>query len=187
MKYIITTLLLASLLFSSCTTTSTGKKTIDPNTADKIAPILAASAASAVVYAYNRDPNSALYIAAVRSFLFEFLESTNLNATELQSKLSDLPIKELKTEVAQLIIAPVIASYKSFGEQLARNGYNNHEGLRLLVRALIDGVGVGLQTIGKSQKELPAMYPGQPIIIYTNHPILTNFVPNPNVNTYLSQ
>jgi hypothetical protein len=135
------------VLLPGCKTTETGGKTIDKDIALKAAPVIAAAVSGAVIYAYSRDTNSVAYIGLARVTLEQFLEADDLSAGALQAALYGLPIKELRTPEAQLIITPVLAAYKAFAEQIVREGYRKDEGLRTLVRALIDGLDVGLRGV----------------------------------------
>lgn len=105
--------------------------------------------AGAVVYAYSKDKNSVKYIAVVKTALQEFLISTNLSPSALQAKIYALPVKELKTAEAQLIITPILAAYKAYGEQYVQAGISENEGLKVLVTALVNGVDSGLQGVAQ--------------------------------------
>jgi len=142
-------MLAAAVTLVGCTTTSSGKRVIDPAKISQLAPALETSVAGAVVYAYSKDKNSVKYIAVVKTALQEFLVSTNLSPSALQATIYNLPVKELKTAEAQLIITPILAAYKAYGEQYVQSGIAENEGLKVLVRALVNGVDSGLQGVAQ--------------------------------------
>lgn len=135
--------------FTGCTTTASGKKVLDPAAATKLAPILRTSVAGAVVYAYTKNTNSIAYISVVQTALQEFVISTNMSPSALQAKLYALPVKELKTPEAQLIMTPLLSAYAAFGQQYVQAGLAEQEGWKLLAQSLVDGVSDGLQGIGQ--------------------------------------
>ena len=65
---------------------------------------LQAAVAGGVQYAVSKDAKAEDYVRVVRTFLYEFLEADNLSAGKLQKGLNDLPIRELQTDEAKLII-----------------------------------------------------------------------------------
>lgn len=140
-----------TILTTGCTTTSTGDRVLDTNQVAKIAPALQTAVAGAVVYGYTRDHNSIKYIDVVKTALQEFLLSGDLNPSALQAKIYALPVKELKTPEAQLIITPILAAYKAFGEQYVIAGINQQEGWKMLIRALVAGVDDGLAGVRQIQ------------------------------------
>jgi len=156
-QFKITSLLLAAVLslslITGCTTTSTGKKVIDPVKVSQLAPALQTTIAGAVVYAYTKDKNSVKYIEVVQTAINEFVLSGDLNPSKLQAKIYSLPVKELKTPEAQLIITPLLAAYKAFGEQYVVAGLAEQEGWKLLAKALVNGINDGLA--GVKQIETP--------------------------------
>jgi hypothetical protein len=158
-KVLISTLLAGALLsLPACKTNSSGNQ-IDPQTAQALAPVLASSVAGAVVYAYTRDTNSVIYVAAIRTALNEFLISTNLSGAALQATLYNLPIPQLKTPEAQLIMAPLIGAYKAFADKYVKAGIYNDPSLQLLVQSLIDGLDSGLTGVKAIQSSpLPPVH-----------------------------
>ena len=147
-------LCLAALLIGmpGCTTTESGKKVVDVVTAEKLAPILSGSVAGAVVYAYTRNTQTEVYVATIRAALYEFAISEDLSATALQAKLYNLPIPELKKPEAQLIIAPLLATYKGFADPKVKEGLKKDPGLKLLIEAMIAGCDQGLAGIAEMKK-----------------------------------
>lgn len=135
-----------------CTTTDSGKKVVDTVTAEKLAPILSGSVAGAVIYAYTRNTNTEVYVSAIRTALYEFAVSDDLSAGALQAKIYSLPIKELKKPEAQLIISPLIATYKGFADPKIKEGLKQDPGLKLLIQAMIDGLDQGLVGINEMKK-----------------------------------
>jgi hypothetical protein len=135
---------------TGCVTTN-GTKVLDTNVVAKITPALETAVAGAVVYGYTRDHNSILYIDAVKTALQEFLLSSDMSPSALQAKIYALPIKELKTPEAQLIITPILSAYKAFGEQYVSTALNNQEGWKMLIRALVAGVDDGLAGVHQIQ------------------------------------
>lgn len=156
-KFKITTLVLAAVLslslITGCTTTSTGTKVLDPVKAAQLAPALQTSIAGAVVYAYSKDKNSVKYIEVVQTAINEFVVKGDLSPSILQAKIYGLPVKELKTPEAQLIITPLLAAYKAFGEQYVKAGLAEQEGWKILANALVNGINDGLA--GVKQIETP--------------------------------
>lgn len=150
-------LVLAAVLslsfITGCTTTSTGTKVLDPVKAAQLAPALQTSIAGAVVYAYTKNTNSVKYIEVVQTAINEFVVKGDLNPSVLQAKIYGLPVKELKTPEAQLIITPLLAAYKAFGEQYVKAGLAEQEGWKLLANALVNGISDGLA--GVKQIEMP--------------------------------
>lgn len=139
--------LFATLMNTGCTTTSSGTSVLDASKVAQLAPALQATVAGAVVYAYTKDTNAVSYIALIQTALNEFILSDDLSASKLQAKLYGLPVKELKTPEAQLIITPIIAAYKAFGEQYVKAGLAGQDGWKALVKALVDGVTDGMAGI----------------------------------------
>ena len=142
-------------------TNSTGIVSVD--NANKIAPILTSSVAGAVVYAYTKKPESELYVQTIRTALQEFLLSTNLSAANLQACLYGLPIKELKTPEATLIIAPLLGVYQAFADEKVKEGIYKDPGLIIMVQSLINGLDQGLAGIANIKRGvrdgLNAYYP----------------------------
>lgn len=150
MKFnIISGLFLAALILIApgCTTTDTGKKQIDPVTAEKLAPILSGSVAGAVVYAYQKNPKTEAIVDVIHVALNEFLLTTNMSPAALQAKLYNLPVPELKTPEAQMIIAPLLAIYKGFADTQVKDKVSQDAGLKLLLQAMVDGLNQGLEGI----------------------------------------
>ena len=139
----------ASFTFIGCTTTGTGTTVLDPAAATKIAPVLRVTVAGAVVYAYSKDTNYVTYIAVVQVALQQFVLSTNMSPAALQAVIYALPVKELKTPEAQLIIAPLLSAYAAFGQQYVQAGLSAQAGWKLLAQALVDGVADGLQGVAQ--------------------------------------
>jgi hypothetical protein len=151
-KYIITALLAVALFgFNGCTTTPTGHQALDPQKVAQLVPALQTTMAGTVVYAYSKDKNSVKYIDVVKTALQEFILSSDLSPSALQAKIYGLPIKELKTPEAQLIITPMLAAYKAFGEQYVKATLTEQAGWKLLVQALVDGVNAGLDGVRQIQ------------------------------------
>jgi hypothetical protein len=136
---------------TGCTTTSTGQNVLDTNAVSKLAPALQTAVAGAVVYGYTRDHNSVKYIDVLKTALQEFLLSGDLNPSALTAKIYALPVKELKSPEAQLIITPILAAYKAFGEQYVLAGINQQEGWKILIRALVTGIDDGLAGVRQIQ------------------------------------
>lgn len=149
MKNPIIGLILAALILITpgCTTTDTGKQQIDPVAAEKLAPILSGSVAGAVVYAYTRNANTEAIVDAVKVGLNEFLLTTNMSPAALQAKLNGLPVPALKTPEAQLIIAPLLATYAGFADSSVKDKVKQDEGLRILIQAMVTGLDQGLEGI----------------------------------------
>jgi hypothetical protein len=145
--------MLAVVIIVGCTTTSTGTKALDPVKVSQLAPALQTTVAGAVVYAYTKDHNAIKYIAVLQTALNEFVLSTNLNPSVLQAKVYALPVKELKTPEAQLIITPVLAAYKAFGEQYVTAGLADQVGWRMLVKAISDGIESGLAGVKQIESQ----------------------------------
>jgi len=133
--------------FTGCTTAPSGTKILDPAAASNLAPILRTTTAGAVVYAYTKDKNSTLYISVIQTAIQEFVLSTNMSPSALRAKIYGLPVKELKTPEAQLIITPLLSAYAAFGQQYVQAGLAEQAGWKLLAQALVDGVADGLQGI----------------------------------------
>ncbi len=142
---------LALSLATGCTTTQTGSTGLDPVKVSQLAPALRASVAGAVVYAYTKDANAVKYIDVVQTALNEFILSDDLSASKLQAKIYGLPVKELKTPEAQLIITPLLAAYKAYGEQYLRASIIDQAGWRMLVKSIVDGIGDGLSGVAQIQ------------------------------------
>jgi hypothetical protein len=141
------TALTVPLALTGCKTTETGTKVVDPEVARRIAPAMRTAVAGAVVYAYTKDANSVKYIDVIKTALQEFILSNDLSPSSLQAKIYALPVRELKSAEAQLIITPLLAAYKAFGEDYVREGLGEQEGWKLLVKALTDGIDDGLQGV----------------------------------------
>ena len=136
---------------TGCSTTSTGQTVLDTNAVAKLAPALQIAVAGAVIYGYTRDHNSVKYIDVLKTALQEFLLSGDLNPSALTAKIYALPVKELKSPEAQLIITPILAAYKAFGEQYVLAGINQQEGWKTLIRALVTGIDDGLAGVRQIQ------------------------------------
>lgn len=142
-----------STLFTGCATTGSGSGGLDPQAASRLAPILRTTTAGAVIYAYSKDKNSISYISVVQVALQEFVLSTNMSPAVLQAKIRALPIKELKTPEAQLIITPLLSAYAAFGQQYVQAGLEEQVGWKMLAQALVDGVTDGMQGIDQIRQE----------------------------------
>lgn len=143
----------AILSTTGCQTTSNGQKVLDTNAIAKIAPALQTAVAGAVVYAYTKDRNSVKYIDVVRTAIQEFLLSGDLNPSAFQAKIYGLPVKELKTPEAQLIITPILSAYKAFGEQYVLAGINQQDGWKMLLKAIVAGVDDGMAGVRQIQSQ----------------------------------
>lgn len=154
---IIIGLLLSALLIgmTACKTTPTGSQQIDPATADKLAPILSGSVAGAVIYAQNKNTNTVTYVTAIKVAIDEFLLQTNLSPAHLQATLYNLPIKELKTPEAQLIISPLLATYQGFADRPVKDAISKDAGLVVLLKAISDGLAQGLDGIKHMNSATP--------------------------------
>lgn len=147
-------ILIPAVMFTSgCTTTGTGQKILDTNQVAKIAPALETAVAGAVIYAYSRDSNSVKYLDVVQSALQEFMLSSDLSPSALQAKIYALPVKELKTPEAQLIITPILAAYKAFGQQYVQAGLGTPaaQGWLMLVQAIVNGINDGMAGVKQIQ------------------------------------
>ena len=156
MKILVSLILSLALLapvFTGCTTTSTGKTVLDPVKVTQLAPALQTTVAGVVIYAYSRDKNSVLYLDVLKTALQEFMLSTNMSPSALQAKIYSLPVKEFKTPEAQLIITPILAAYKAFGEQYVVSGLSEQEGWKILAKALVDGLTAGLDGVRQIQSQ----------------------------------
>lgn len=152
MKFNKWTLLLVAVLGLSlgpigCVTNQSGKTVVDPVTAAKLAPVLQATASSAVVFAYSKDTNCVAYLDAVRAAVQEFALQDSLTPGLLQAKINALPIKALKTPSAQLVISPLLSIYQAFFSQYVQAGLSDNTGLRTLLSALVQGIADGQQSI----------------------------------------
>lgn len=87
------------------------------------------------------------YAGAVREALKQFVVAEDLQPAALQAAITALPVKELKTPEAQLVMGPILASYKVFAEQRIKEGLKDNDGLRVLVQAMIDGIDAGQDAI----------------------------------------
>jgi hypothetical protein len=140
-------------LFTGCTTTSststggTNTTGISTNTATKYAGLVKIAVSGAVILGYSQDTNCLQYIDFIRVALVQFFESSDLSSTALKDKIDALQINELKSDTAQLIIATVIETYKTFGSELVKQGYQANTGLRILVKALIEGLDAGVSAV----------------------------------------
>jgi hypothetical protein len=152
-KFIVLALALAltatAAVFTGCTTTPTGGPALDPQKASKIAPIVQTSASSAVVYAYTKNTNTVLYADVIMVAIKDLIVTGNLEPAVLQAKLYALPIKELKTAEAQLILTPLLSAYKAYGEEYVRNGLVSQEGWKILSSALVNGLQDGIAGVAQ--------------------------------------
>src|ERR1041385_8737678 len=98
-----------ALLTPGCATSADGKKVIEVQKAKDIAPALAATVSGAVIYGYSKDKNVPAYAGAVKEALKQFIVSEDLQPAALQAAITALPVKELKTAEAQLIMGPIFA------------------------------------------------------------------------------
>ena len=142
---------------SGCVTTESGKRVLDEQRISQLAPALTTTVAGAVVYAYSKNENSVKYIAVIKMALGDFLMEGDLQPMSLQAKIYGLPIKELKTAEAQLIITPILAAYKAYAEHYIQAGIQENIGLRMLLKAILDGIDSGLAGVGQiTSNEQPA-------------------------------
>ncbi len=146
---LVTVMLLAlpPLLTTGCATSASGKRVVDVQKAQDIAPALAATVSGAVIYGQTRDGNTVFYAGAIKAALREFIVSNDLSPANLQVAISALPIRELKQPEAQLLMTPVFTAYKVYVDQRAKAGLRDNEGLRVLIQAMIDGIEAGEQAI----------------------------------------
>src|ERR1041385_751601 len=102
--------LIASVMLTpGCATSSGGRKVIEVQKAKDIAPALAATVSGAVIYGYSKDKNVPAYAGAVKEALKQFIVAEDLQPAALQAAITALPVKELKTAEAQLIMGPIFA------------------------------------------------------------------------------
>lgn len=148
---ILSLVLLSTFVFSGCATNAAGDKVLNPYFATNAAPVLNSAVGGAVIFAYTKDTNTAVYCRAIRTALYEFLLSEDLSGAALQAKLYALPIPAMKTAEAQLIMTPLLGAYKGFADRYVKSGIKRDPGLVLLVQALIDGIDQGLSGIGVIQ------------------------------------
>lgn len=153
---LITGLILAALIALTPGCSTTGNKPIDAVTAEKLAPILSGSVAGAVVYAYQKNPKTEVIVDTVAVALEQFLLSTNLSPAALQATLYNLPVAELKTPEAQLVIAPLLAIYQGFADKQVKEKINNDPGLKLLIQSMVDGLKQGKAAIQQMKSSPPS-------------------------------
>lgn len=152
MKHSILHVLVAALvlLFSSgCVTSNTGQSVMDAEKVAKLAPALQASVSGAVIYAYTKDTNAVAYVSLLRTAIQEFALSSDLSAAKLRAKINALPVPQLRTPEAQLVITPIISAYKAYGEQYVRSGIAENAGLKMLLKAVSDGIADGEEGIAQ--------------------------------------
>lgn len=132
--------LCCGFLATGCATSESGKRVVSLQKAQDIAPALAASVSGAVLYGASKDPNAVRYAGAVKEALRQFILSDDMAPAKLQAAITALPIKELKTPEAQMLMTPIFLSYKVFADQRVKAGLTDNEGLKVLVQAVIDGI-----------------------------------------------
>jgi len=144
--------LFALCVLTGCVTTPSGKHVMDAEKISKLAPALQATVSGAVIYAYTKDTNAVVYVALVRTVVQEFALSSDLSAANLRARINALPVKQLKTAEAQLVITPIISAYKAYGEQYVQAGIAENEGLKILLRAVSEGIADGEAGIAQIAK-----------------------------------
>lgn len=127
-----------------CATTPSGP---GGRSASDFAPILAAAASDAVIYAHQKDPHSAAYIAPIADVLEQLLLSNDPSPAKLSAAIRALPFEELHTPEAQLIITPILAAYGVYADHLLKESVANHKALCVLLQALLDGLKAGQEAI----------------------------------------
>lgn len=145
-------LMLALVVGAGCVTGPSGGRVIDAEKISKLAPALQATVSGAVIYAYTKDTNSVVYLSLIRTAIQEFALSSDLSALKLREKINALPVKELKTPEAQLVITPIISAYKAYGEQYVQAGIAENEGLKILLRSISEGIADGEAGIAQISK-----------------------------------
>lgn len=138
-------------ILSGCATSGGFSNATPEQKASLLAPALSASVAGAVVYAHSKDPDAARYLMLIGEVLNQFALEKELAPAKLQAALSRLPVKELKTVEAQLIMAPILAAYGAFYDQRVKEGIDANPSLRILIRALAEGLRAGEEAVQSTQ------------------------------------
>lgn len=155
----------ALALGSGCSTTSSGQKVLDQQKAAQFAPVLAAAASDAVIYAYQKNPGSAAYIGAIREAVNQFALSSDFSPEALEAALRSLPIKELKTPEAQMILTPVLAAYKVYADEIVKQAVSAKLDANPGLKALINAILTGIDTGEKSVKQLQSSADVRPVAV----------------------
>ena len=117
----------------------------DPTFVTNTAFALKATVANGVVIANAEDKNAAAYIVAVRDALAKFVGGKDYTPGALETALSNVSVKELKGQYAQLIIVNLDLVYETYWGQGVRDSVNRNLIVSQLIQAVIDGIDLGLK------------------------------------------
>jgi hypothetical protein len=150
-KFVVASLIASCLILPVALTT--GCKTVPGQSAytiekaQKVAAILKGTAASGVVLAYTKDPNSTPYFKAAALALGKFATGSDLSPTALQLALQETGIRELKTPEAAIAMNLVISIYEAFWGDLVRDQVSANPPLKITLQGLVDGLVQGVQDV----------------------------------------
>ena len=134
-----------TILFTGCTTTSTGQKVVDPTVLQAIAQ----SAASTGSYIYlQSNPQDRDKFVIAQKALQALIASGSGNVAQLQSALSTLPIKQLQGTQGAVIVANAVTLINIASKELTKLDTNQVASVYVLpiAQGLLDGL---TQTLGQ--------------------------------------
>jgi hypothetical protein len=147
-KATLLSLSLVAVLLTGCVTPQPGQPAIDPQTIEKSAIILKTTVASAVTLAIDKTgPNARKYAEMGEAVLNTLLVSTNAadyNPKVLQDRLTELPIKELKSPEAKVAVFGALGLYEAFYGDYVRARINGSTNAVIFLTAMRDGVALAL-------------------------------------------
>lgn len=154
LKFLVTAFLAAVIIIpiTGCATTSGGGgQAVDTDKISKLVPALKATVSGAVIYAQSKDANTIKRLPHIKTAVAQFANGIDLSAASLRLMINALPIPELKTLEAQLIITPVIALYDAYGAEYVKSGIAPSAGFKMLLEAIRDGIEEGEAGIKATQ------------------------------------
>jgi hypothetical protein len=133
------------LLLTIAISMATGCATSDGPARDPVQEVAFWSYTAASVgatYALSENPAARPYFESAVKALDGFIATTNVNPLALHEALSQLPIKELKSTEARLLITTATIVYQRYGNELTID-QTNYVGS--VMRAVRDGLKLGLE------------------------------------------
>lgn len=115
--------------------------------AEKIAALLKGTAASGVVLAYTKDPNSTPYFKAAGAALALFVTGSDLSPAALQQALQETSVRELKTPEAALVMNTILGVYEVFWGDALRAQVAANPQLKIALQGLVDGLMQGVREV----------------------------------------
>lgn len=124
-------------------TTATKSRWSDPVFVENTAYFVKATVANGVVIASGEDKNAASYASLIREVLVQVRGSKDYTPGNLERAIKAVPVKELKSKYAPLIITDLLLAYELYFGQIVRDKINTSVAAKL-IDAAVAGIDLGL-------------------------------------------